>query len=833
MGFNSYAGVNIPLTLDNKKFIAAMTEAKGSVGALQAEMSIGLTNAYTKLDYMQRRMDSGIGRSVENLRTLGQTLTTYATIPLALAGAAAMKFYFEMDGIKRGLDAITGSTQQTNSYLSQYLELAKLPGLGFKEVAHHGLVWAALGMNIGTATKLMKEFGNANALGGKGKQEFDTIMFQLTQLQSKGKVIAEDLKPILNASPIIAKSLKDRYNTTDSGDIQKQLEAKGLGSTEFINTLVQDLSKLERVTTGAKNAWENFTDSLFIAAAAVGGFLEKGTSVSNIMDYLGEKLRDFAKWLNEMPLAWKQLISGLLLFTIAAGPALTVLSSFLKLFIAVNGSKTILMGLAANFSGLWAILASSPITSVILGFTALVAIIKLLNSESNKAAESQSKLANLMTDAKANASIETESLQKLAKVAGDKSQSDEKRANAVKKLNEYAPEYLGNITAENIGTAKSVETIKNYIVYLNKKTVFEALNTEVSIRRAEAERLKQMDPTANIGFWDKFKSFMVGAVTSYSVSSLDITKHRIKTETEAALNAWNDAAIKLHGAEKEFDEAFGKMKVVKGKKNGGGKIETEKQALRELNSEMQETIKNLNHLEKEMEGWDKENGIEKWSKPKEPMAFAYSTGGQFGSFNKGAKGVTKEGLSAWGDNQIGKFKVDDVKSNLTDLSNTYVNGFQNIAGSVSDGLGQMTEAWVNGTFTWQEAGANFTAMLGGLMTSMGQSFVTMGVAKLAADFFKTTTLGGGALIAIGAGLQVAGGALKGQATKIGKGGQTGNSSGSIGSYNSPTFGGTSGGGSSNYGKPTEIIVNINGMLTASGTDLVYVINRQVAINARA
>lgn len=389
MGFNSYTGVNVPFTADNKKFVAAMRESQGAVGALKAEMSIGLTNAYSQLDYMQRRLDTGIGRTADSVKKLGANMTSYITVPFAMAGAAAMKFYFDMDGIVRGFDAITGSSKTTASYMRQFLEVAKLPGLGFKEVAQHGLVWAALGKNIGDTKKLMLEFGNANALGGKGKAEFDTIMFQLTQLQSKGKVMAEDLKPILNASPIIARTLKDRYNTTDSGDIQKQLEKAGLNSNAFIDNLITDLSKLERVTGGAKNAWENFTDSLFIAAASVGEFIEKGIGFGDLMDDIGESLRSFAKWLSEMDPNMRRWIASTLLFVVAAGPMLNVLGTAVKLFASFSTLGSIVNTAVVAMRGLWAVVLANPYTALAAGILTAIVAIGAYNSALSKTEQIQ------------------------------------------------------------------------------------------------------------------------------------------------------------------------------------------------------------------------------------------------------------------------------------------------------------------------------------------------------------------------------------------------------------------------------------------------------------
>jgi hypothetical protein len=60
-------------------------------------------------------------------------------------------------------------------------------------------------------------------------------------------------------------------------------------------------------------------------------------------------------------------------------------------------------------------------------------------------------------------------LRQLLDVARDKTKTDQERGQAIQAINEISPEYLGNITKENIETEKTNDSIKTYLDNLDKK----------------------------------------------------------------------------------------------------------------------------------------------------------------------------------------------------------------------------------------------------------------------------------------------------------------------------------------------------------------------------
>lgn len=102
--------------------------------------------------------------------------------------------------------------------------------------------------------------------------------------------------------------------------------------------------------------------------------------------------------------------------------------------------------------------------------------------------------ARLMGEIQKEASLaiaeEKSNLELLVSIARDENIAKEKRIEAIKKLNELSPEYLGNLTLETINTDGATKAINLYLEALNKKAIAEAAQnkrTELYKQLLEAE----------------------------------------------------------------------------------------------------------------------------------------------------------------------------------------------------------------------------------------------------------------------------------------------------------------------------------------------------------
>lgn len=232
------------------------------------------------------------GRS---LMVVGGGLSAALTLPLVAAGKAAIESAVKYDSLKRGLFAVEGSAEAVEKRLVSLREVAKLPGLGFREAIQGSIRLQAVGFSAQQAERYLIAFGNAVAFTGGGKAELERITIQLGQMASKSKILSQDLRPIIEAAPAVGKALKDAFGTVDT----KQLQELGLSTEQFMNKMVAELEKLPKMTGGIQNELENFADTVDIAFAKVGKAILP--AVSSVLSFAAEKIEGLVNAFASLP----------------------------------------------------------------------------------------------------------------------------------------------------------------------------------------------------------------------------------------------------------------------------------------------------------------------------------------------------------------------------------------------------------------------------------------------------------------------------------------------------------------------------------------------------
>jgi len=200
----------------------------------------------------------------------------------------------------------------------------------------------AVGISAQQSAKSLKEFANAIATTGGGASEFDRVTTQLAQLSAKGKVLSQDLRPIIEAAPAVSQALLKLYGTIDSESISASLTKQGKSSQDFIAILTDELAKLPRVTGGLANSLENLQQTAVQAAAKLGDGISKALDLPNVTEGLANGIERLGNAFANLSPSTQKLIVGLGLAAAATGPVL----------VAVGTLGAALPALTAGFSAL-------------------------------------------------------------------------------------------------------------------------------------------------------------------------------------------------------------------------------------------------------------------------------------------------------------------------------------------------------------------------------------------------------------------------------------------------------------------------------------------------
>ena len=243
-----------------------------------------------------KSVEASLKSTGQKLKDIGGDLSTYVSLPLAALGGAAIKAFGDIQSLKNGLTAVTGSAKETEKQFGRLVELAKLPGLGLKEVTKGSINLQVIGFSAEKAEKAIKAFGNAVATVGGGRDEFQRATYGLAQLANTDFPLGEDLNIIKDAIPQVTPLLKEAFGTARSDD----LKTLGVTSAQVVDTIVSGLSKLPPVTGGVNAAFENLKDGVFTNLAEIGEIINKNLDIAALSDKIVDGISSITQWFKSL-----------------------------------------------------------------------------------------------------------------------------------------------------------------------------------------------------------------------------------------------------------------------------------------------------------------------------------------------------------------------------------------------------------------------------------------------------------------------------------------------------------------------------------------------------
>lgn len=391
-------------------------------GAISAETYNRATSRITKAieelnpkaETFAQRMDR-IGASVAGvgakITMVGGILTASLTAPLTALGYQAFNAAVKMDSLERGLVSVAGSTEAAEKQMISLREIAKLPGLGFAEAVQGSTRLQAAGFSARLAERALMGFGNALATVGKGRVELDGVILALTQIISKGKISAEEINQIAERVPQIRKIMQQAFGTADTEKLQKM----GITPEQFIEAITTELEKLAKVTGGAQNQMENFSDASFIALSKVGKVILE--VVGPAMDSLGKIIGDAAVWFENLGHGNQQLVVWSLAVVAAIGPLTAGIGGTVmiigNLIASYNTTVTAVQAVIAATQALSTAQSVAALKAVGLriGYAALAGVVVYLTYEIIRAVTEGEKWDKWLADGRQNLAKHTQALE--------------------------------------------------------------------------------------------------------------------------------------------------------------------------------------------------------------------------------------------------------------------------------------------------------------------------------------------------------------------------------------------------------------------------------------
>lgn len=311
-----------------------------SLPAINIKLAADITDFLKSMDLAQRTFKK-VG---DDMMQMGKTMSTYVTAPLAGLAAVSLKAAGDMEALKNGLASVTKAGESVNKEMTKLREVAKLPGLGLKEVVKGSINLQAIGVSADDARKAMLAFGNAIASVGGGKDNFDLAIRGFSQLRNAAKPLQQDLYQIANQLPQVNSLMIEAFGTSRAED----LAAMGISGKQLADFLVEGLGKLPKVTGGINNAFENLKDIGFNALATLGDAINKNFGVEELLNKIANAIGRMATWLSELDGPSQKIVLMFGTLAAVAGPLIATLGFFVSNILPAL--KTGLNALMGTFS---------------------------------------------------------------------------------------------------------------------------------------------------------------------------------------------------------------------------------------------------------------------------------------------------------------------------------------------------------------------------------------------------------------------------------------------------------------------------------------------------
>ena len=485
---------------------------------------------------------------------IGRGVTLGFTGPIIAMGSSFVNAAASMDQLERGMAAVMGSTSEAGKELSKLKESAKLPGLGFEEAVRGSIRLQAVGLKAEQARKVLETFGKAIATTGGGAVELEAVQYQLTQMISKNRILAEDFKPIQSAVPLIGKALKLAFNT----DNIEAVRATGVSAKEFAMRLTESLGVLPEVmnsTGGIRNQFDNLRDALKFASAEMGKAILKNIDLEAVIDSVTERINMLSDWFGSLSDGMQKFILGATKnIAIFGGLAWIIgqVGSALGTFIYVMGQAVKQLILFDR--------ATKSVTLLTGGWITLIAAaavaVGLLAYDFNQSLKPMDTFNDHLSVGAKNARKESVEFNSLMSVLQDANTSLSTRATALETINTKYKDYLPNLIEE----ATSIDAIriaqeKGNIALQNKFKVLAAqgvlekqskklldLREELFILEQERTKFEKTPQGPATGFGSNVS-------TQYDVQGSNIEK--LKGKIETLQNAYNKTATSVSSLTKE------------------------------------------------------------------------------------------------------------------------------------------------------------------------------------------------------------------------------------------------------------------------------------------
>lgn len=735
-----------------------------SLASINIKFTADLKGFSTEMQTALRQID----KAGKQFQAIGRTMSTYVTLPILAAGAAAIKFASDYNESLNKVDvAFKGSSDSVKSFAKTTLEgFGIAEGTALDLASTYGDMGTSLGLTTGQAAKM------ATSLVG----------------------LAGDLSSFKNISIDVANTGLTGIFTGETESLKKlgivmtEANLQQFAYSQGIKTSIKDMSQAEKVQL-------RYNYILSVTKNAQGDFARTGGGAANQMRIFQESLKQLAQQFGSiiLPLFTKVItgINGMIkgFGDLSEGTKTTIIvvagiaAAIGPLLSGIGGLLTFIPTLITKFTALNAVIIANPYAAAAVAIIAIGTAIYAFSQKSKEAVSGQVQLNDAVKKGNELATSEVTALDKLYKSATNVKLSIDERKKAVDDLQALYPAYFKNIDDEAIknGTAKkSYDDLRDAIFNKSRAAAIDnQLQTNANGRIQKEIELQDKLATARQRFADAQKNAKdteISTGTGTGATYFSSRKQQIDAAALSLKNAKSEfsqftaEALKqdatLLNAKQEYDAKTGKLKeneiivnsAVATSVGGIGKAQEVLKVGTVAFYEKQ--IADLQKIQKETATTEASyftlgNAINAIQGKIDALAVGTiepidlqsvlpeeQVVSILGGFDNLVLGIQAKagGLQT---------TVEQMKATMIDLSSVVGSAVTQLAQNVAVGLGEAIGGLISGTSSMGDVFSGLMGVISGFMKSLGESLIAAGLAGIA---FKKLLANPFAAIAVGVAL---------------------------------------------------------------------------------
>lgn len=188
-------------------------------------------------------------------------LASSAIQPLVAGMGSLVDAAKQYDSIRSRLIAAEGSQALGTQDFKEVQEMAKKPGLGFEQAASAMATLRGMKVTAAEAKQLILGVAQANASAAGTAEQFGAVMYQIQQSVSLGRLMSEDLKPIMQQIPTLGAAIQEHFGASQAEELNKRLKESGKSVRDFWMEVAQLGQNLPAAGETIANNLDNIGDA--------------------------------------------------------------------------------------------------------------------------------------------------------------------------------------------------------------------------------------------------------------------------------------------------------------------------------------------------------------------------------------------------------------------------------------------------------------------------------------------------------------------------------------------------------------------------------------------